>query len=270
MKLHFWKLEGTGNDFVVIDNRTSELSLKSMIALSPQLCDRKRGIGADGFMAIQSDAHLAFEMIYRNADGSDAGMCGNGARCISLLAHHLGMGTSFSFRVHDSKYHSEIADNAKQVIVRFSEETQAEQRENSSGQICWFIRPGTEHCVEQHQSLTDRDSLKKRGQNIGHDSKLSTVGCNVNFYQEKEAALHLLTYERGVEDFTLACGTGAIATALIHHIGTEQNTGDFVQVVKPDGGILEIGYHFEETNNVFSQIWLKGSARIVFEGDIDV
>src|SRR5699024_6307176 len=121
MSILFTKMQGAGNDFVIIDNRDYHLSKKRIIELAPELCDRKFGVGADGIMALlpAENSEIDYSMFYRNADGSDAGMCGNGARCLALYAWEKGLGTTFSFNVHDTVYQAEVIPEKRHAIIHF-------------------------------------------------------------------------------------------------------------------------------------------------------
>ena len=268
-EISFTKMQGTGNDFVVVDNRTHNFSKKTWIELTPELCDRKFGIGADGLLVLTEDDEnkADYEMIYRNADGSDAGMCGNGGRCIALFAAKNGFQDQHTFRVHNSIYEADVDPESYQVAITFPHEVTLESRSGDRFSDLDYCYSGTDHVVIFDDKLEDRERIKQIAQEIRNNSQLFPKGTNVNFYHPKdEHSLQLLTYERGVEDFTLACGTGALATAITaHHNNVISSNTIAVQV---DGGKLDIS--FSVTSGVYSGLTLAGPAAIVFNGTIKI
>lgn len=267
--LHFYKLQGTGNDFVAWDNRTLRLPLDEIIALAPLLCDRKRGIGADGILILENSDSSDYEMIYRNADGSDAGMCGNGGRCMALLARKFEFAATQTFMVHDKKYRAEIR-NGNLVSLFFPEVSSVEQAVTSAGISVLKTYTGTEHVVIADPAITTLgdNKLFETGRKIRQDSAFQPSGTNVNFLLEcGQEALTIKTYERGVEDFTLACGTGAIASALAWHHLQKASDGPFTYRVDNPGGPLEVTFRYDEQNKSYSDLCLTGTADIVFEGE---
>ena len=267
--ISFTKMQGAGNDFVVLDNRSQSLSKEELIELAPKICDRKFGVGSDGILALlppemeQAD----YTMFYRNPDGSDAGMCGNGARCIALFAHSLGYDARHQFNVHNQIYEAEVKDSN---TVRISFPMKASAHEVTiDGQTLYSIHTGTEHIVttKDDQSLSDEDRLREEGRLLRHHSQFQPKGTNVNFICGMDNdSLKLQTFERGVEDLTLACGTGAIASALIwHHIQkTDSRHNTFS--VETAGGSLTVYFDYEPSDQQFTNIKLEGPAHFVFEG----
>lgn len=268
--LPFTKMQGAGNDFVILDNRELGLSDEEIAELAPSVCTRKYGVGADGIMALTPAREEAvdYTMIYRNPDGSNAGMCGNGARCMALFAYSLGFEVQHAFNVHDQVYEAHIkGENA--VTISFPMQASAKEIQ-VEGQQVYQIHTGTEHIVlpVEPEELNKEGELRNRGKALRYHSRFQPKGTNVNFISGKEPnALKLQTYERGVEGLTLACGTGAIASALIWHELQEQDAGDHIYTVETEGGILKVHFSFDADTQTYSQIKLEGPAHFVFTGE---
>lgn len=268
-ELPFTKMQGTGNDFVVIDNRNQNITLEQIIELAPKLCDRRFGIGADGILMLQPpvDPSLDYTMIYRNADGSDAGMCGNGARCLARFAHQQGMGDSLTFNVHDHIYRAQI--NSKHVEIQFPIQSSIREIHGITDELIYQVHTGTEHIVLElsDEKTNEADQLRRWGRQLRHHKEFSPAGTNVNFLSGTDPAnLKLQTYERGVENLTLACGTGAIAAALAwHHIQQLKKTRNEM-MVEVEGGTLSVSFTFDADSSMYSNIVLGGSAEFVFTG----
>lgn len=261
-------MQGAGNDFVVLDNRSPHLSKKQLIELSPNICDRKYGVGSDGILALMPPEFDStdYTMFYRNPDGSDAGMCGNGARCIALFAHSLGFGTHQKFNVHNRVYEAEIKDD-ETVCISFPMEASIEENK-IEGRKIYTIYTGTDHIVTAvgGNTLKNEDLLRKEGHQLRHHRQFQPRGTNVNFICGlNKTRLKLQTYERGVEDLTLACGTGAIAAALVwHYLQGEQSEQKLA--VETKGGTLSVYFSFNSTTQKYSNIKLEGPAHFVFTG----
>lgn len=273
--IDFYKMEGAGNDFVVFDNRTYQLTLEKIISLTPILCNRRFGIGADGLLVLQNPemTDADYTMIYRNADGSDAGMCGNGSRCLALFAKHNGFGNSQTFNVHDAVYKATVDNTEHQVSVTFPDVNLPNNIElNGSSFI--QVYSGTEHVVTfvDEDLLTDDEALFTNGRQIRNHELINPPGTNVNFiYSKSENTLDLQTYERGVEDLTLACGTGSIASAIADHFNTKnKEIGSYHYKVHVKGGLLEVSFEYNADENLYTNIELKGPATFVYQGTIDV
>jgi len=260
-------MQGAGNDFVVLDNQDQSLSLDRIIELTPRLCDRKFGVGADGVLVLQPADGADYTMIYRNADGSDAGMCGNGGRCMARFAVEHGFPENHSFKVHDKIYHAEVT--GENVNLAFPMSSNAQDIEVDGKKIIQ-LNTGTEHIVMpvDRSILKNEKYLFTEGKKLRHHPQFQPAGTNVNFMSGKDQEnLDLQTYERGVEDLTLACGTGAIASALAwHHIqGSNEKTNQFDVHVK--GGNLKVQFNYSQDQQTYSNIKLEGPAHFVFEGD---
>jgi diaminopimelate epimerase len=267
-ELTFTKMQGAGNDFVLFDNRTMKLNEEELSALAPSVCNRKFGVGADGIIALQFDETKQADlvMLYKNPDGSDAGMCGNGARCFALFAVTLGAPEQFSFRVHDKVYKADVED--ERAIIEFPLETQVIEQ-SVADEAVLNVYTNTEHivCPVQIRQLDSETELIQRGRHLRNHQDFSPKGTNVNFVAGiDKQKLSLQTYERGVENLTLACGTGAIASALGWHHLQQEPGGDFSYTVNVKGGTLLVHFSFSEENRSYQNIKLEGPAAFVFEG----
>ncbi len=258
MLLNFFKYQGTGNDFVMIDNREGFFP-KDNVDLVSFLCDRRFGIGADGLILLEDDKERDFKMVYYNADGRQGTMCGNGGRCIAAFAHNLGLvGQNISFMAVDGLHNATIAKDM--VSLEMQDVKEIRQKENSL-----FLDTGSPHHVQLVDGLKELD-VRKEGAKLRY-GLYGEQGSNINFVdQAGEDTFNVRTYERGVEDETFSCGTGVTAVALaMYHSG--KTNSDSVKIVTP-GGDLQV--KFKSHANGYEQIWLTGPARLVFKGEIHV
>jgi diaminopimelate epimerase len=266
--LHFTKMDGAGNDFILIDNRAGEIHLnRTQIA---RLCDRHRGIGADGILLLENPSdHADFRMRYFNADGGEAEMCGNGARCFARFANQVaGTHGRISFETPAGVISAELAGDL--VTLQMTEPT--DLRLNVPLQICaekkivHFVNSGVPHVVVPVAQVGDVD-VSRDGSAIRHHEMFSPKGANVNFVEKRGAnKIAVRTYERGVEGETLACGTGVVASALI--FAATENVNGPIDVIARGGDELRVG--FEKTDKQFRNVTLTGPAEFVFEGTIEV
>ena len=260
MTLHFYKYQGTGNDFIVADNRKNELALTT--EQINNLCDRRFGIGADGLMLLNQIAGFDFEMKYYNADGKPGTMCGNGGRCMTKFAYHLGIHRElYRFLASDGVHEAEI-DIDGIVSVRMKDVTTFRKFHTD-----FIVDTGSPHYIKMTTNVMDLDVFKK-GSEIRHSKEFEEEGINVNFVEQAEEVDKIIvrTYERGVEDETLSCGTGVTAAALVCY----HNENGFNEVeVTTLGGKLSV--EFDKTDEYkFENIWLCGPAEKVFEGTVEV
>lgn len=259
MSLHFVKYQGTGNDFIMIDNRSGEWNQLTISDIQ-KLCDRRFGIGADGLIKINSIDGYDFEVDYYNSDGSKS-FCGNGARCSVAFAHELGiLSDSVSFMAIDGA-HEAVKSNGL-VFLKMND---VPSIDTSSAD--YVLNTGSPHFIHFTNSVTDFD-IVAYGKEIRYSEKYREEGINVNAIHQLDAgSFEIRTYERGVEDETLSCGTGVTAAALA--LG-EKNaiTGEFEYQVKSKGGSLSV--KFTRDANGFSNIWLIGPAVSVFKGSVNV
>lgn len=252
---------------MVLDCREDNFSLEKLIAMTPKLCDRRFGIGADGVMALfpRELPETDYTMIYRNADGSDAGMCGNGGRCIAKLAVQLGVAEKHAFSVHGQVYNARVSDCS--VQLSFPCEPVVKYELDDTFGIIYVLYTGTEHIVvpTPSETFTNDDLLRSIGRQLRNDKRFGSNGTNVNFLLSDDSELLMLkTYERGVEDLTLACGTGALAAGIATHHSRFFNQGNYTFNVQNPGGNLRV--HFDVHTGLYSNIILEGPAEIVFEG----
>lgn len=255
MQLPFSKYHGTGNDFILIDNREENFTLTQ-----PQiekLCHRRFGIGADGLMLLEVAEGYDFRMRYFNADGNEGSMCGNGGRCITRFAHDKGLSKSeFHFLAVDGPHDASIEMNGN-IRLKMKDVPDYEMHTSFD-----FVDTGSPHVVKQVPGLEDYNVVEE-GRNIRNSAKYKDDGVNVNFVQVvNEFKIFVRTYERGVEDETYSCGTGVTASALVN----AHNERGFNHVeVETNGGMLSV--QFDRTDErSFENIWLVGPAVKVFEG----
>lgn len=260
MKVEFYKYQGTGNDFVILENRDNRYD-----ALTPKqvkhICDRRFGIGADGLMLLNKHPELDFEMIYFNADGNPSSMCGNGGRCLVQFAKNQGMHKStYQFMAIDGKHEADID---MQNIVRLKMQDVNKVDYHSGYAV---LNTGSPHFVKFANNVEDIDVVET-GRNIRYSKQFEKEGINVNFAETTdEDGIFVRTYERGVEDETLSCGTGVTASALMN----AHNEKGFNRVeVKTLGGHLSVEYNKIDDEH-FDNIWLCGPAELVYKGEIEI
>lgn len=258
MQFSFSKYQGTGNDFVLIDNRDEHFP-EADHALVKRICDRHFGVGADGLMLLQNAVAYDFRMIYYNADGNESTMCGNGGRCIAAFARQLGIvehGGTFS--AIDGGHEFEISGDV--VKLKMIDVDSFRQEGN---ELVLFT--GSPHYVCFHQGIDGID-MNKEARKIRYNDTYRNEGINVNFVEEKGGAIFMRTYERGVEGETLSCGTGTVAVALSIAIRNKIENGPLT--IHTPGGQLKVS--FEREGQAFTNIWLQGPALRVFEGTISI
>ncbi len=256
MNLTFYKYQGTGNDFVMIDNRAKIFPKKNTDIIS-RLADRHFGIGADGIILIENDDNYDFKMIYYNADSSET-FCGNGGRCAVAFAKSLDIiKDSTTFLAFDGEHYAEIKEGI--VSLKMIDVDEIKVNEKSV-----FAYTGTQHHVELVDDL-DNYPVYEKGKEIRNSYK--NPGSNVNFAQQiNETTFRVRTYEKGVEDETLACGTGVTAVAIAMHKTNKTKSNSINLPV--EGGTLEVS--FKEENNIYKNVFLKGPAKFVFKGNITI
>lgn len=257
--IHFYKYQGAGNDFVLIDNRGQDFQYKANNIVH-DLCDRRFGVGADGLMLLQDHPDYDFEMLYFNADGQPGSMCGNGGRCIVAFAKYLGIiNTQTNFLAVDGPHYAKITAEGNWVDLRMIDVNQISRDGDA-----YVLNTGSPHYVDQVNDLSAMDVFTT-GREIRNNTTYQQEGINVNFVEDKGDHLFVRTFERGVEDETYACGTGVTAVALA--MAKEQHkTGKLKTDIKVLGGDLSIEFNYDGEN--FTHIFLCGPAELVFEGDI--
>lgn len=263
MKIEFAKYHGTGNDFILLDNRDLKYSSLNSDQIK-FLCDRHFGIGADGLMLLQKSNDYDFEMKYYNSDGFEGTMCGNGGRCIVAFAKSLAMiKETAKFKAIDGIHSAKIDDsnivdlkmksiNLQDVVIDDNE---------------YILDTGSPHLVKYVDEVENLDVFNE-GKKIRYCDRFKPKGINVNFVKiVKENCLFVRTYERGVEDETLSCGTGAVASAVSLMFRNNIKANSKIEI-NTLGGTLNVQIDFE--NNQKFNISLNGKATMVFKGEIEV
>ena len=260
MKIEFYKYHGTGNDFVILDNfnqTAPELTTKQI----KHLCSRHFGIGADGLMMLSKKVGYDFEMVYYNADGNESSMCGNGGRCLVKFAHHMGIHKSmYIFIATDGEHEAEI-DSDGTVSLRMHDVKEVDYHIHHT-----IINTGSPHFVKFTENV-ESIPVVSTGREIRYSHSFAKQGINVNFVETlDDSTIFVRTYERGVEDETLSCGTGVTAAALL----AAHNERGFNNVaVKTKGGRLSVEFNKVDDQH-FEDIWLCGPAEFVFKGEMEI
>lgn len=272
-KIRFFKYQGTGNDFVLVDNRDKIFS-SDREGIS-HICHRRFGIGADGLMLLETSDHSTFTMRYFNSDGRESTMCGNGGRCIAAFAVHLGVappGEYFSFEAADGMHEALVESFAEDqdvinlsagasVSLKMVDVPKAEVMEDGV-----FLDTGSPHYV-RFVNDPDKVNVAEEGKFWRNHERFAPGGVNVNFVGPlKQGEIHMRTFERGVEDETWSCGTGAVASA----IASALRFGEGEKfVMKVPGGELTVSFQNDGEDH-FRDVWLSGPARFVFDGKFPV
>lgn len=261
MKLNFFKYQGTGNDFIMVDNRIPVLS-KNDTKLIRSLCDRRFGIGADGLILLEDSPNAGedFKMIYFNADGNESSMCGNGGRCLVAFAKYLGIISEKATFTAVDGLHEAVIEN-ELVGLQMMNVKGISKTGNA-----FFLNTGSPHHVIFSEEVEETD-IKKEGARIRYSSKYEAIGgTNVNFVSYlDDATFKVRTYERGVEDETFSCGTGVTAVAIAaYYAGKTASTS--VHLSTPGG---DLAVRFTPEGEDFKEIWLTGPAKQVFKGEIE-
>jgi len=261
MKINFQKYQGTGNDFVILDNRNREFSSLTASHIR-HICDRRFGVGSDGLMLLnQKDGH-DFEMKYYNADGRESSMCGNGGRCLVKYAYELGIHKNvYHFLAVDGLHEAEI-DTDGTVSLKMQDVNHVSKFHGD-----FLLNTGSPHYVRLVTDVMNVDVFKK-GRDVRYSKEFEQDGVNVNFVEQlpDEDKILVRTYERGVEDETWSCGTGVTAAALVCY----HNENGFNDVeVKTLGGTLTVEFDRIDDNH-YANIWLSGPAEKIFDGSIEL
>ena len=256
MKVKFYKYQGTGNDFIMIDNRDGSIPHDTDFVAN--LCQQKMGIGADGLILIQDYKGLDFEMVYFNSDGSQS-LCGNGMRCAVKFANQLNIIVDKAkFQTIDGQYEATL--DKDQIHVHMKDQDAPEKSEDH-----YFLNNGSPHHILFLEHV-DEAPVFKQGRTIRNKEEYQPGGTNVNFVEiTDQHSVFVRTYERGVEDETLSCGTGITASCLA---ASDKGLMSPIKV-KSLGGDLEVRFE-KQKNGGFKNIWLIGPAELVFEGTVEV
>ncbi|MCD4690825.1 diaminopimelate epimerase [bacterium] len=269
MKLEFAKMSGAGNDFIVVDDRSGAVA-EDAGELAKQLCRRRVSVGADGLILIVKSTAHSFRMRYFNADGSEADMCGNGGRCVARFAHERSIAkAAMSFESRSGVHRAEIIDQDNVKLTMTEPRAMLLGTElYVSGELFTVhrINTGVPHAVIEVADL-DSYPVVETGRAVREHVRFTSEGTNVDFVTvDDEHHVRLRTYERGVEDETLACGTGAVATALI--MSTLEKTKPPVTVMTHGGKQLTVDFFISDTG--FCDVSLTGDARVIYWGDLDL
>jgi diaminopimelate epimerase len=258
MKHLFYKYQGTGNDFVMIDNRLGAFDKKNSDLIA-HLCNRRTGVGADGLILLESESDYDFRMVYFNADGNESTMCGNGGRCIVAFANFLGIIESTTeFIAIDGPHLARIKD--AYVELKMQEVSTVTTNENY-----YILDTGSPHYVALQSGLQAID-MNTEGSKIRHSAPFDTSGVNVNFAEKiNNDTFAVRTYERGVEGETLSCGTGATAVAIAMYHSNQTSSKSIT--LETQGGNLQV--RFEPLASSYSDVWLCGPTKQVFKGDLE-
>jgi diaminopimelate epimerase len=263
MKIPFSKYQGTGNDFILLDNRDSRFSQLTTEQVNA-LCDRRFGIGADGLILLEDREGYDFYMKYYNSDGNESSMCGNGGRCIAAYAKRLSFpGDHLKFLAIDGEHLADILPG-EQFIIKLK---MADVNSYETIGDDLFLNTGSPHYVRFVDDVMKLD-LVNEGRKVRYNERFKAEGTNVNFVQPIGDTLVVRSYERGVEDETLSCGTGVTASALASVIRGVQKGDKGVVKIQTMGGALRV--HYEKAGNGFRDVYLEGPATFVYNGEIEI
>lgn len=258
MNIHFYKYQGAGNDFIIADNREGKISLsREQVA---HLCHRRFGIGADGLMLLELVEGYDFRMVYYNSDGNESTMCGNGGRCIMAFARHIGaIGSHASFVAIDGPHDAHI-DEQQLVHLAMQDVSNIEFNDGYA-----ILNTGSPHYIKWVADVAAQDVFHT-GRQIRNQQEFQPKGINVNFVQPSGADIKVRTYERGVEDETMSCGTGVTAAAIANVL---EAVGDFNTDIDTPGGRLHVSFT-KDTAQTAKNVVLTGPAVLVFEGEVTI
>jgi diaminopimelate epimerase len=259
MKQEFFKYQGAGNDFIMIDNRDKKFDGSDEVLIE-SLCHRRFGVGSDGLILLETAEGHDFRMVYFNSDGREASMCGNGGRCIVAFAKKLGLIESKACFIASDGVHDAFIDENGLVDLHM-----IDVKEISPLVDGYFLNTGVPHLVHFVDDLHVID-VEIEGRQLRYDARFQPAGTNVNFVKMEGDHLTVFTYERGVEAETLACGTGITASALSAAFKVGKEKGEFLITAK--GGDLRV--KFEKQDHYFTNIWLKGPAELVYKGLVEI
>lgn len=263
----FYKYQGAGNDFVMIDNRATTYLTRSDTAIINRLCNRRFGVGGDGLILLQNHPEFDFEMVYFNADGTEGSLCGNGGRCTVAFAKQLGIIQGHcSFLAIDGGHEATINAEGNWVELKMND-----VHSIACNSDHYVLDTGSPHYIKFVNEVSKMDVFKEGGA-IRNNRTYKKEGINVNFIEPIAAGFHIRTFERGVEAETLACGTGVTAAAISFALEHPGKATTLLQQggipAKAEGGDLKV--RFTQNGHSFKDIWLCGPATSVFEGEIEI
>lgn len=258
MNIHFYKYQGTGNDFVLVDNRANNISLtQEQVAF---LCDRHFGIGADGLMLLEQEEGYDFKMVYYNSDGNESTMCGNGGRCITAFAKKLGVIDRQAKFIAIDGGHTATVHNDGRISLQMQDVTEVNTSETHTE-----VNTGSPHYIAFVNDVNAVD-VYKEGNSIRNRQAYQPKGINVNFVERTDIGISVRTYERGVENETLSCGTGVTAATIA---ASDPSATEVSTDIKTPGGMLNVAFKRKADGYIYDVI-LTGPATFVFEGDINI
>ncbi len=267
-EFEFWKMNGSGNDFILIDNRDGKVASEDMGRVAALVCRRRESVGADGMIFVHDSSTHDFSWRFFNADGSEAEMCGNGGRCAARYAHLNNIaGSELTFETMAGPVSAEV--RGRVVKVRMSPPSAIDFDVDLPPGEGWrsadFINTGVPHVVLLVDDL-EHCPVVELGRMVRNHPLFAPEGTNADFVQVTGPdSLAIRTYERGVEDETLACGTGSVAAALV---SAERSLVTSPIRVSTRGG-EELIVHFEKQGQVYSEVWLEGTTSIIYRGRLD-
>ena len=267
--MEFFKYHGAGNDFIMVDQRQNQILNRTSTGIVAALCHRRFGIGADGLILLQNHTENGIEMIYFNADGRESTLCGNGGRCFAAFARYLGLADKhLEFMaidgVHEAVFTRERSESGLDwVELKMQDLSQIQKTDEGA----FVLNTGSPHFVQFCQNLPLKNMVEE-GRAVRYRPAFEAEGINVNLVEPLSGGLAVRTYERGVEDETLACGTGVTAAVLAHAL-RENILGQHEIAVTAQGGQLAVRFH-HHGGGQFTDIWLGGPAQKVFQGNIDL
>lgn len=260
LKLSFDKYQGTGNDFIMVNAFDFEDLIAHLTTeIVKKLCDRHFGVGADGLIILKRHPDFDFEMIYFNSDGRESTMCGNGGRCIVRYAHNLGyIGEKARFMAIDGEHEAVVGEHISLKMIDVPDYEKIGED--------YFINTGSPHYIKLTEDLNHSDFIAE-AKKVRYNERFEAEGVNVNFIRPTEDELQIRTYERGVEDETLSCGTGVVAAALAAKISQNRSRNEIR--VEAVGGNLHVEFDYSPEKG-FTNIFLTGPAEKIFEGVIEI
>lgn len=265
--IEFWKMNGSGNDFILIDNRDGKVAESEMGRLVERACRRRESVGADGLIFVNKSDKYDFAWQYFNADGAEVEMCGNGSRCVARYAHLKGIaGSKMAFETLAGPVSAEVTGRMVKVLMPAPSglKTDIDLPHGPGWLSVDFINTGVPHVVVRVDNIADHPVVEQ-GREIRYHPLFSPEGTNANFIKVLgNSLIEIRTYERGVEDETLACGTGSIASAII---ASARGMVSPPVKVRTRGG-EELIIHFHKDDQTFGEVWLEGSTSIVYQASL--
>ena len=257
MKIDFSKYHGTGNDFILIDNRKNLFPAENN-KLIQQLCHRQFGIGADGLILLEDDEKQDFSMKYFNSNGFEGSMCGNGGRCVVHFARELGIISGYTF------FNSIVGLHTAKIEHNIISLSLTDVKKTTVNKKYFYLNTGSPHVVIFKKRIDNIDVFSE-GKKIRNSKEFAPEGTNVNFVKIIDKNnISIRTYERGVEDETLSCGTGAVASAISAYLYQKIKPDNYSVQLQTKGGNLKVNLKFDK--NIFTKIILEGTVVKVFDG----